>query len=58
MEELAVQHTISCDKTVGGCSVGDLPTAIDHMQNTAGDIASDSEEGLAHVGGIEAKWLL
>ena len=41
-----------------GATAETLPTAIDYTQNTAGDIASDSEEGLAHVSGMEAKWRL
>ena len=43
LAELAVQQIISCDKTDGGCQGGDLPTAFDYVQNTAGGIDSDSD---------------
>jgi len=43
LPELAVQQIISCDKTDGGCQGGDLPTAFDYVQNTAGGIDSDSD---------------
>ena len=41
VEELAVERIIWCNKTVGGCSGGNLPTAFDYMNNACG-IASDA----------------